>query len=44
MKTNLAYRSLRIPQINKQIVTFQVEVYNIPSMQVFHTKSNIHGY
>lgn len=40
--TNLANWAVRIPQIDKQIVTFQVKVYYIFPMQIFHPKGHIH--
>ena len=37
----LAYGPLRIPQIDKQIVTLQIKMNDIFKMQVFHAKSCI---
>lgn len=40
---NLAYRPWRISQVNQQIVTFKIKVHYILWMQIFHSKSCIHG-
>ena len=39
---NLAYWTVWISEIHEQVVTFQVKVYYIFSMQVLHAKGHIH--
>lgn len=41
--TNLAYWAMRISKIDQQVITFQIKVHYILSVQVFHSKSRIHS-
>lgn len=40
---NLANGAGRIFQVHKQVVTFQIKMYNVLRMQILHSKCRIHG-